>query len=449
VASICFVIPACNASATIPDTLRSLQRQTRPDWSAIVVDDGSADGTAAVAANFKDTRVRVVRQDNAGLAAARNRGWTDTDADAVCFLDADDTVAPAFAHLMLDALHGHDLAASAYAMVGPDLEDLAWIIRPGPHDLTPERMIRHNPLAVGAVVLRRSAPARLGITGPLFDPTLRVHEDWDCWLRLTAAGASWADPVNQPLFNYRLRPGSMSGDLHTMWRVGLDVITLAPIAHALKSAAQRHWTLRNLARCVARGDGALAAHLAEHAGGLGDVTDEDLAVLAGAIKWAFCQQEAVGPQHAAALGPTWRARVGAVLAGYDFLPALLARLDWAWEHWDRVADAAARRAGHGGVIVIYGIGRNGRALLHELARLDPPNMVAWMDNHPNASAPGFNGRTIPRLELRHLTHRHLVVVTPEDRRAIMDRLGRAGVTRVTTPRELVSAPPFPAVAGAA
>jgi hypothetical protein len=68
------VIPAFNIAAFLADAIVSLLDQTYRDWSLVVVDDGSTDATAVVAARFKDSRIRLIRQPNSGVSAARNAG---------------------------------------------------------------------------------------------------------------------------------------------------------------------------------------------------------------------------------------------------------------------------------------------------------------------------------------------------------------------------------------
>jgi len=89
------VVPAYNAAVTLPDTLAALARQTydagRVD--VVVVDDGSTDDTAAVAARFAAS---VVRQDNQGPAAARNAGVAASSGDVIVFTDADCVPEPDF-----------------------------------------------------------------------------------------------------------------------------------------------------------------------------------------------------------------------------------------------------------------------------------------------------------------------------------------------------------------
>jgi cellulose synthase/poly-beta-1,6-N-acetylglucosamine synthase-like glycosyltransferase len=71
---IVIIVPAFNLAHCLRDCLASLLDQTHTDWSAVVVDDGSTDATAAVAARCLDQRIRLIRQQNAGVSAARNTG---------------------------------------------------------------------------------------------------------------------------------------------------------------------------------------------------------------------------------------------------------------------------------------------------------------------------------------------------------------------------------------
>lgn len=82
------IIPAFNAESTLPRAIDSVLSQTLPPYEVIVVDDGSTDGTTDVAAAFEG--VRLVRQENRGVSAARNRGVELASGDWIAFLDADD-----------------------------------------------------------------------------------------------------------------------------------------------------------------------------------------------------------------------------------------------------------------------------------------------------------------------------------------------------------------------
>jgi len=88
------LIPAYNAEPWIGQTIRSAMAQTWPNKEIIVVDDGSTDGTLAVARQFASSGVTVATQKNSGAAAARNKAFSLSRGDFIQWLDADDLLAP-------------------------------------------------------------------------------------------------------------------------------------------------------------------------------------------------------------------------------------------------------------------------------------------------------------------------------------------------------------------
>lgn len=90
------VMPLFNARPWLEETLASVQAQTLGDWELIVVDDGSSDDGPALVqgAAGRDPRIRLIRQSNAGPAAARNRGARKARGAWIAFLDSDDLLPP-------------------------------------------------------------------------------------------------------------------------------------------------------------------------------------------------------------------------------------------------------------------------------------------------------------------------------------------------------------------
>lgn len=88
------LIPAYNSEAVLPAAIESALSQSWPAKEIIVVDDGSADGTAAVAKQFTKRGVRVLEKENGGAAAARNFAYEHSQGDYIQWLDADDLLSP-------------------------------------------------------------------------------------------------------------------------------------------------------------------------------------------------------------------------------------------------------------------------------------------------------------------------------------------------------------------
>lgn len=101
------IVPVYNVEDYLAACLDSLLRQSLKRLEIIIVDDGSTDGSAAVIARYvkKDRRIKVIRQANAGLGAARNVGIAAATAPLITFLDSDDTIPQRAYQRMVDTLH--------------------------------------------------------------------------------------------------------------------------------------------------------------------------------------------------------------------------------------------------------------------------------------------------------------------------------------------------------
>lgn len=183
---IAIVTPAHNVAPHIATTLRSVMRQTHDDWTMVVVDDGSSDNTGAIAREFANRRLRVIRQSNLGVSAARNAGLRLADGDAVLFLDGDDWLAPdALERLAatLDASPWAIAAVGAYARVGASLRPGA-PVKPPSGALLRKLLVRNRFINGGHVLMRRDALAAAGG----FRTDLSFGEDWEFWVRLAMQG---------------------------------------------------------------------------------------------------------------------------------------------------------------------------------------------------------------------------------------------------------------------
>ena len=209
-ASLGIVIPAHDAAAWIGDALDSLARQSWAEWRATVVDDGSTDATAALVVARGDPRVTLLRQNRAGVSAARNRGAAAlAGAAALLFLDADDWLAPdALARLRAALAAAPDAVAAVGKFVHVDPAGT----RERPHaarggDLLVRLLTRNLFANGGHVLIRAEAAARAGG----FNPDLTFAEDWEYWVRLAALGPFAAAAGPPVLFVRRRAAGAYLG----------------------------------------------------------------------------------------------------------------------------------------------------------------------------------------------------------------------------------------------
>lgn len=215
------IVPAYNVAGLILPCLQSIMAQTRGDWQAIVVDDGSTDATAAEVATLADPRISLLQQANAGVSRARNNGLARATGRYAMFLDGDDLLNPTAFKRLAAALEQRPAAVAAFGTflkilpgggLYPGQKPLARHIYPDGDVL--ERMLRGNFLANGGHVLIRTEVAqRLGG----FDPAIRLSEDWEFWCRLAAEGEFAFVGTEPEVFSLRVRPGSSSGGLSVDW----------------------------------------------------------------------------------------------------------------------------------------------------------------------------------------------------------------------------------------
>ena len=97
------IIPTYNRANWLPETVATILNQTQPPLEVLIVDDGSTDDTAAVCAAFPET-VRHIRQQNAGVSAARNRGMREAKGEWIAFADSDDPWEPTKLEVQLNVL---------------------------------------------------------------------------------------------------------------------------------------------------------------------------------------------------------------------------------------------------------------------------------------------------------------------------------------------------------
>lgn len=251
--AVSIIIPAHNAAATLAETLSSVQAQSHRDWEAIVVENGSTDSTAALAAQFAahDPRIRVTSSPPAGVSVARNRGIELARHDWLLFLDADDWILPDHIEALTAVLQADPTLAAVHCgwrRISPDGLVIAEEFGSDDPDLFP-LLGRTCVFAIHACIVKRAVVVEVGG----FDPALRTCEDWDLWQRIARGGARFgALPACSAA--YRTRPKSASMNGRQMLLDGFKVIARAyasdpRVPHPLPTYADG---LRNDAQPIAR-----------------------------------------------------------------------------------------------------------------------------------------------------------------------------------------------------
>lgn len=184
------IVPCYNYGRSVGQAIESVLKQTYSPIECIVVDDGSTDETPSVVARF-ERRVRLIRQENQGISAARNAGITAARADFLAFLDADDCWYPEKIARQLDVLKRRpELGAVGCAteIVNADRSTSRIYLPPVPSDRLAQnlRNVAMRRLWVGGsmsgALVRREVFGAVG----LLDTNLRASEDRDFWMRLVA-----------------------------------------------------------------------------------------------------------------------------------------------------------------------------------------------------------------------------------------------------------------------
>jgi glycosyltransferase involved in cell wall biosynthesis len=218
------VIPAYNAEATLDETLRSVRSQTHRLLEILVVDDGSRDRTPeiALAHAAADPRVRLIRQANGGVAAARNRGIAEATSPLVAPVDADDVWAPDKIARQLAAMRaGGAAVALVYtwsALIDADSRIIGFGDRSMDQGDVLARMCRGNLVGNGSAALMRRA-AVLEAGG--YSTSLRAQGAQGCEDLLLYCGIAARHRVAVVpdfLTGYRQNTLTMSRDLPQMRR---------------------------------------------------------------------------------------------------------------------------------------------------------------------------------------------------------------------------------------
>lgn len=217
------IVPVHNAERHLKEALDSVLAQSYRPIEIVAVDDGSTDGSAGVLASYGDA-VAVIRQPNAGPAAARNAGIQRARGEFISFQDADDRLHPdklQRQYAQFEANPGMDLSVCLVENFwdGDAVDEPAKLA---------ERLLPKifRGVVVQAVLARRSLFDRIG----MFNPEMRFCEDTDWYLRAAEnkVPGLWLEEV---LVYRRVHGGNMTREF--------PAIRVDAIAHVFKASIDR------------------------------------------------------------------------------------------------------------------------------------------------------------------------------------------------------------------
>jgi glycosyltransferase involved in cell wall biosynthesis len=215
------IIPTYNSAQYVTDAVDSVLCQTFGDFEVLVIDDGSTDDTESVMRPY-NAAVRYVCQQNRGVAAARNRGITESRGRYVAFLDADDTWLPDKLERQIAALRARPdnrFCYTAFTLVTSDLSPLEIVRSKRRGPALEDLLLRGNVVgSICTVLCERS----LFETSGGFDPGLSQCADWDMWVRLAVLTEFLY--LDQPTVTYRQHGSNMSRNAPLLEQDSLRVL---------------------------------------------------------------------------------------------------------------------------------------------------------------------------------------------------------------------------------
>ncbi len=204
--SLSVVIPYYGGEHVIRDAVQSALDQTLKPDEIVICDDGSPDDLQA-ALGALCAEVRIVRQENGGIAAAMNTAARAATGEVLVQLDQDDAFMPRRLEAIAATLAARpDIEIVATdALIEQDGERVINLAAVSPFSAVDQRTAILERCFLLWPAIRRSS--LLAVGG--YDESFTVMQDWECFIRLVLAGAATAF-VHEPLYRWRLTPGSSS-----------------------------------------------------------------------------------------------------------------------------------------------------------------------------------------------------------------------------------------------
>jgi len=216
------VIPTYNRAELLPRAIDSVLEQTYPAHEIIVVDDGSTDHTETVMKKY-ESRVRYIKQKNAGVSAARNRGIEESEGNMIAFLDSDDDWKPEKLRLQAECFAEYDVSVcvtDSLEVGGPHSGKTTFeqsvlfdeLRSSGPVLDAFPLIVQQNFINTSTLAAKKECFKKVG----LFDENLKATEDTDLWLRLSVHYKFGI--IHQNLGTRYLQDEGLSGDKELQYK---------------------------------------------------------------------------------------------------------------------------------------------------------------------------------------------------------------------------------------
>ena len=252
------VVPIYEVEAYLADCLRSLAAQTAPDLEIVMVDDGSTDGSAAIAERFaaRDRRFRLISQANGGLGHARNAGVAAATGEFLAFVDSDDVVPCEAYELLVAALDrtGSDFACGNVLRLADDGTSQApFLAETFARTRLKTHVSRFRPLLADRTAWNKLWRREFWEANELRFPEGVLHDDIPVTLPAHVAARS-VDVLAEPVYHWRIRSDGERSITQRRLEMRALVDRLAAIEHVREYLARdgtrrlRRWYDERLVR---------------------------------------------------------------------------------------------------------------------------------------------------------------------------------------------------------
>ena len=214
------IIPVYGVEKYIASTVQSVLEQTYKNFELLIIDDGSPDRSIEICQQFTDSRIKIISQENRGVAAARNTGIHYAEGEYIALLDGDDIWLPQKLEKHVEHLENSPeigVSFSRSAFINEAGEPLGIYQMSKLEEITPLDLLCRTPVGNGSVaVIRREVFEAIKFQNKFyFDEDRQLHpsEDVECWLRI-AIQTDWRiKGIPEALTLYRVNSGGFSAQI--------------------------------------------------------------------------------------------------------------------------------------------------------------------------------------------------------------------------------------------